>query len=183
MSSGPALLTYRDYVALPDDGRRYEVHDGALSVTPAPGTRHQRVSANLFEVLRWHVTRRRLGEVLYAPLDVILSETTVLQPDLVYLDQIRRGLATERGIEGPPTLVVEILSASTATIDRVTKPHLYARYGVPYLWLVDPEVRSVEAFALEAGRYVLRGLASGTATVSPPPFSDLALVPASLWPS
>lgn len=96
------MLTYHDYAALPDDGHRYELHDGALSVTPAPGTRHQRISANLFSALRGHVAARVLGEVLYAPLDVILSDTTVLQPDLVYLDSSRRRLVSERRVEGPP---------------------------------------------------------------------------------
>lgn len=183
MSSHPALLTYHDYAALPDDGRRYELHDGALSVTPSPGTRHQRISANLGDMLRAYVKERGLGEVLYAPLDVILSETTVVQPDLVWIDASRRGLVTERGVEGPPALVVEILSPSSRTIDRVTKPHLYARHGVPHLWLVDPEARVVEAFALEGGRYVLLEQAVGPGPRGLPPFPDLRLVVASLWPA
>ena len=176
------MLTYRDYAALPDDGHRYELHDGALSVTPAPGTRHQRISANFFSVLRDHVAARGLGEVLYAPLDVILSDTTVLQPDLVYLDASRQALITERGVDGPPSLVVEILSPSTGTIDRVTKPALYARFGVPWLWLVDPKARTLEVFRLETGAYSRVVLASGRAAVNPPPFPGLALVPDALWP-
>jgi Uma2 family endonuclease len=176
------MLTYRDYAGLPDDGHRHELHDGALSVTPSPGTRHQRTSARLSDVLREHVVARRLGEVLYAPLDVILSDTTVLQPDLVYVDHSRHGLVAERGVEGPPTLVVEILSPSTRTIDRVTKPALYARFGVPWLWLVDPEARTLEVFQLAAGAYSRVMLASGPAAVNPPPFPDLLLVPEALWP-
>src|SRR5438034_6187910 len=83
-------LTYHDYAALPDDGKRYEIHDGELSVTPAPGSLHQIVLGNLSDVVRTHVKIRGLGLALFAPLDVILSdtasETTILQPDLVYLD-------------------------------------------------------------------------------------------------
>jgi Uma2 family endonuclease len=182
MDARGLVLTYHDYAALPDDGHRYELHDGALSVTPAPGMRHQRVSAQLSDVLREHVRARGLGEVLYAPLDVILSDTTVLQPDLVYLDSSCRGLIAERGVEGPPTLVVEILSPSTGTIDRVTKPALYARFGVPWLWLVDPTGRTLQVFRLEREAYSRVLLASGPAPVNPPPFPDLSLVPDALWP-
>src|ERR1700693_2556454 len=106
-------LTYRDYAALPEDGKRYEIHDGELSVTPAPTSDHQIVSANLFMILAAHVKARNLGLVLYAPLDVILAATAIVQPDLVYLDRGRLGALRRRGVEGPPTLVVEILSTTT----------------------------------------------------------------------
>ena len=131
------VLTYRDYATLPDDGRRYEIHDGELSVTPAPGSAHQMISADLYDVVKAHVKAGNLGLVLYAPLDVILSDTTVVQPDLVYLDPARLGLLTERGIEGPPTLVVEILSPSTRLIDHEHELALYARYRGPHYWIVD----------------------------------------------
>ena len=179
-------LTYQDYVALPDDGKRYEIHDGELSVTAAPTRLHQIVSANLVDILRAHVKARRLGLVLYAPLDVILSdrpgETTILQPDIIFLDRERLGLISHRAIEGPPTLAIEILSPSTAVIDRVRKRELYARYGVPNYWLVDLEARDIEACLLRAGRYVVAARVSGAEPVDLPPFIGLALVPASLWP-
>ena len=98
MSTQRVILTYKDYEALPADGRRYEIHDGELSVTPAPSPQHQRISANLFLILHEHVESRNLGEVLYAPIDCILAETTIVQPDLVYLDtsQIGRASCRER---------------------------------------------------------------------------------------
>jgi Uma2 family endonuclease len=157
------------------------LHDGALSVTPAPGTRHQRVSGNLGDILRAHVKARGLGEVLYAPCDVILSDVTVVQPDLVYIDPTRADLVSERGVEGAPTLVVEIISPSSGTIDRVTKSFLYARHEVPYFWLVDPTARVVEAFHFAGGRYVLVTRAAGDAEIILPPFSDLSLRLADLW--
>jgi len=176
------VLTYKDYEALPADGRRYEIHEGELSVTPAPGTRHQRILGRLNDLLRRHVEDRGLGEVLLSPVDCILSDSTIVQPDLVYLDPTRAHLVSERGIEGPPTLVVEILSPSTTNIDRSTKRQLYRRFGVPHYWIVDPEARTVEAYALDEGEYQLAARAFGEAPAALPPFPDLPLVPTSLWP-
>jgi Uma2 family endonuclease len=140
------------------------------------------ISRNLFRILDAYVKARGIGEVLYAPLDVILSDTSIVQPDIVYLENTRLGAISARGVEGPPTLVVEIISPSTTLIDRGAKHQLYARHAVPYFWLVDPEERAVEAFVLGPEGYSLVTRASGTEPVSPPPFPDLALIPASLWP-
>jgi Uma2 family endonuclease len=177
-----AVLTYEDYAALPDDGRRYEIHSGELSVTPALGTNHQRVSRNLYDALGAHVKAQVLGEVLYAPVDVILANTTIVQPDLIFVAPAHASRVSRRGIEGAPTLAVEILSPSTTTIDRSTKLQLYARYGVPYYWIVDPEVRALEAYELADGAYRLVTRATRDAPASLPPFPDFALVPDSLWP-
>jgi Uma2 family endonuclease len=176
------ILTYKDYEALPADGRRYELHDGELSVTPAPSPLHQRILRNLNDVLWQHVKSRGLGEVLFAPIDCILSDITVVQPDLLYLDPGRLNLVSDRGIEGPPTLVVEILSPTTTAIDRSTKRQLYAKYGVLYYWIVDPQARAVEAYVLSEGAYQLSARVAGSEPVSLPPFPVLAFVPASLWP-
>ena len=178
-------LTYRDYAALPDDGKRYEIHNGELSVTSAATPWHQVVLLNLATVLDAHVRAQSLGRILMAPLDVILSdlpsETTILQPDIIFLERERRGLISQRAIEGPPTLVVEILSPSTAMIDRTRKRELYARYGVPNYWLVDIEARDIEACVLRSGEHVVAARVSGTEPVDLPPFVGLGLVPASLW--
>ncbi len=176
------ILTYKDYEVLPADGRRYELHEGELSVTPAPSPQHQMISGHLYVLLWQHVKSRALGEVLCAPIDCILGETTVVQPDLVFLDSSRLSIISTRGLEGPPTLVVEILSPTTTLIDRSTKRQLYARYGVPYYWIVDPEARAVEAHSLAEGGYQLAARAAGGETVSLPPFPDLAFAPATLWP-
>ena len=182
MSGERAILTYRDYAALPDDGRRYELHDGALSVTPAPGTRHQRAIGSLYVLLRAHVEAHRLGEVFVSPIDCILSDTTVVEPDLVYLDRPRARLVSERAIEGPPTLVVEVLSPSTTTIDRGPKQELYAHHGIPHYWIVDPVAGTIEAYGLAEGGYALLAPTSGTEPSALPPFPDLLFTPASLWP-
>lgn len=176
------VLTYKEYEALPADGRRYEIHEGEVSVTPAPSPQHQMIIANLFRIIDTHVRAKGIGEVLFAPLDVILSDTSIVQPDIIYLDPSRLGAISHRGVEGPPTLAIEVLSPTTTLIDRSTKHQLYARHAVPFFWLVDPEGRTVDAFVLGPQGYSLAVRAFGTDPVSPPPFPDLALTPASLWP-
>jgi Uma2 family endonuclease len=175
-----ALLTYSDYAALPDDGRRYELHQGELSVTPAPGTRHQEAIVNLIGFLLQHVRSRGLGKVFVAPTDCILSNVTVVQPDVFYIAADRLTIISERGIEGAPTMVVEVLSPSTAHLDRGRKMTLYAEHGVPYYWIVDPEGRSVEAYTLTGTAYALAGRVTGEPAALPP-FSDLMVDPATLW--
>ena len=175
------ILTYKDYEALPADGRQYELHEGDLSVTPAPSPRHQQVSANLFMLLRHHVRAHGQGEVLYAPIDCILSDITIVQPDIVYLDPGRLGTISSRGIEGAPTLVIEILSPSTIQIDQGVKFQLYARHGVPYYWIVDFEARRIEAHRLAEGTYKLTGRLEGSEPVSLPPLPDLPIVPVTIW--
>jgi len=179
-----SVWTYDDYAALPENGKRYEIHDGELRELTAPSPVHQIVSGNLNEVLRAHVKGHRLGLLLYAPLDVVLNpgpRATVLQPDLLYIDPVAREALKMAGMFGPPTLAVEILSPSTRAIDRGRKRGLYARYGVPYLWFVDPRARDIEALALDGNDYVQIARVSGDQPVDLPPFSGLGLVPAALW--
>jgi Uma2 family endonuclease len=176
------VLTYADYAAIPNDGKRYELHEGDLSVTPAPGTRHQRAVLNLVIVVTQHVRDRHLGEVFVSPVDCILSETTVVQPDIVYVENERLTAVSERGIEGPPTLVVEVLSPSTIAIDRTVKGRLYAKHRVPYYWIVDGDPRTVQAFEPSGDAYRPVGTVQGERPVALPPFPDLPLDPAAIWP-
>jgi Uma2 family endonuclease len=175
------ILTYRDYEALPADGRRYELHDGQLLVTAAPGVPHQRVVGRLFVLLREHVEDHRLGEVFVSPVDCILSETTVVRPDVVYLESASGSLVSDRGIEGPPTLAVEVVSHSTAQIDRGAKRQLYARLGIPYYWIVDPEQHSIDAYAAIDGVFRVIARLTGDDRGSLPPFSSLPIAAAALW--
>jgi Uma2 family endonuclease len=175
------VLTYEDYAALPADGRRYEILDGELSVTPAPGTRHQEVKANLFDVLRHHVKDRGLGKLFDAPTDCILSDTTVAQPDIVFIDTARLAIISERGIEGAPTLVAEVLSPSTVHLDRGAKASLYARHGIPSYWIVDPRIRTIDAYTLVEGAYRPAARLEGDEPGALPPFPDLVLEPAAIW--
>ena len=173
-------LTYEDYAALPDDGRRYELHEGELSVTLAPGLSHQDILGNLFVILRGHINARGLGKVFVAPVDCILENITVVQPDIVFVETARRSLMSERGIEGAPTLVVEVISPSTGAIDRRRKLQLYARYAVPFYWIVDPPARTIEAHQLVHSSYQVAGTLSGAAA-SLLPFADLVLDAREIW--
>ena len=175
------LLTYADYAALPDDGRRYELHAGELSVTPAPNTRHQRVSLNLAALLHGHVKSRGLGEVFQAPVDCIFSNITVVQPDILFVARERMSIVSERAVEGAPTLAVEILSPSTTGIDRGRKRGLYADHGVSYYWIVDAEARRIEVLSLAGDVWQPGGELAGTAPRALPPFPDLRLDPADIW--
>ena len=134
-------------------------------------------------VLHGHVrTRGTLGQVFLAPLDCILAQTTIVQPDIVFVDAARRSVISERGIEGAPTLVVEVISPSSGAIDRRRKLQLYARYAVPHYWIVDPPARTIEAHAFAQGRYHEAGVLSGTPPAPLLPFSDLILDPREIWP-
>lgn len=106
----------------------------------------------------------------------------MFQPDILFIDRARFGVLAEHGVEGSPTLAVEVLSPpTTAARDRDRKRSLYARQGVSYLWLVDPAADAIEAYVLEGHDHRLAARASGEAAVSLPPFPDLALSPASLF--
>jgi Uma2 family endonuclease len=175
-----AVWTYADYAAMPDDGRRYELWDGELAVTPAPGLTHQGLLRDLLGLLNEHVKREGLGVVFPSPVDCILADTTVLQPDLAFIDNSRRTILTERAIEGAPTLVVEILSPSTRRADRTVKAGLYARYGVPWYWIVDPGARTIEALALRADSYEPAGRLGPGERGALPPLAGLVLDPGQL---
>ena len=129
-----APLTYEDLEGLPYDGRRYELIDGSLVVTPTPGTTHQLVVGAMCRLL-W--SARRPGTVvLLGPLDLVPVATTVLQPDVVVVE--RSESHVERLIR-TPLLVVEVLSSSSRPHDLGTKRLAYAAAGVPLYWLVEPE--------------------------------------------
>ncbi|WP_447975037.1 Uma2 family endonuclease [Nitrospira sp. Kam-Ns4a] len=150
-------FTYQDYLQLPED-RRYEIIEGDLFMVPAPVPYHQQVSRNLGYCLHGFVSDRGLGEVFYAPCDLLLSETDVVQPDLFYISEAQRSIITDKNIQGAPELVIEILSPATAERDRGVKQKLYARAGVAEYWLVDTDAKTIEVLALREGQYHRAGL-------------------------
>jgi len=151
--SASPLLTYEDLVRLPDDGKRHEIIGGRLTVNAAPFLRHQELSGRLYLGLHRKGQEALLVKVLYAPVDVELSPHDIVEPDLVVVLKDREHVLHESRIIGAPSLVVELLSPSTARIDRTLKKELFERSGVPEYWLVDPVRNVLEALVLDEGRY------------------------------
>jgi Uma2 family endonuclease len=155
--------TYSHYAALPDDGHRYEILDGVLYVAPLTHTvLHQHIAVCIGYYFYLYVTLKDIGNVIPGPIDVEFAPRTVVQPDLlVLLGGVNDEFLASSHITGPPDLVVEILEPHTAGHDRGRKYNAYARGGVREYWIVDPLVRSVEIYALEASIYHLLGVFRG----------------------
>jgi len=150
--------TYEDYLRLPDDGWRYEIIKGVLYMVPAPTTSHQISVGNLGIAMSLFVRQKQAGFVFFAPTDVYLPrQDTPVQPDLLFVAADRQEIISERGIEGAPDLVVEVLSPRTWWKDRRVKMPLYEETGVPECWIVDPEMETIEVYVLEKGGYRLLG--------------------------
>lgn len=173
---GGRPYTVDDLDTMPDDGHRYELLDGVLLVSPAPGRRHQRVCGQLFITLEQACPGGM--EVLFAPFAVQPSTSTEVQPDLLVA---RESDLTERNLPTAPLLAVEILSPSTALFDLNTKKAAYERMRVPSYWVVDPEELVLTAFELDGdGRYQqLAKVASADEFAADRPF-PVRIVPAEL---
>ena len=149
-------LTYQDYLKTSDD-ERYELLDGELIMVPAPDMDHQDTVTNLGTALSVFVKERGLGRMYFAPTDVVLSDTDVVQPDLIFISQERGHIRTSANIQGAPDLVVEVLSPSSATRDWREKRELYARHGVTEYWVVDPSNKVLSIMLLEDGVLQIKG--------------------------
>jgi Uma2 family endonuclease len=145
--------TYAEYARLPTGtSTRYEIIAGELVVTPSPNPRHQAVVTHLSWLLYGFVRQHGLGRLWGAAVDVLFAEGDYLEPDLTFVRAGREDVLTPRGVEGPPDLVVEVLSPSTAARDSGVKLERYRLYGVGEYWIVDPEERSITVWKLAEGR-------------------------------
>ena len=143
----PIKFTYEDYLHFPED-KRYEIIDGEVHMVPSPVPYHQMVLGNLYLRLCEFVDKKGIGEVYLAPLDVVLSEIDVVQPDIMFISKERLNIITEKNIQGAPDLIVEIISPTSEYRDRVIKRKLYSKYEVKEYWLVDLEKKEIEVMAL-----------------------------------
>ena len=175
--------TYQDYLELPDEpGYRYEILDGVLIKEPSPNVMHQRVSRRLLRILEdyfWQVDPE--GEVFNAPLDVTFHDITVVQPDLFYVSKEQKPIVQDTHVDGPPTLVVEIISPSTNRKDRFKKLQVYQHAQVPHYWLVNPDEKTLECFSLENGVYALVAAGLDGDVVEHPGFPGLSIALEPLW--
>jgi len=138
-------LTYDDLEHFPDDRKRREIIDGELYVTPSPSLRHQVLVGRLYMAIANHLAGRpEIGRVFLSPLDVVLSPHDVVEPDLLFVGSDQLEVLTLKNVQGPPSLVVEVLSPGTRKTDEQVKRRLFARVGVREYWLVDPELDLVK---------------------------------------
>jgi Uma2 family endonuclease len=166
--------TYVEYLQIVDDHptKRVELLEGEVIMSPAPIPSHQIILRNLVRLLDKYVEANKLGEVLFAPVGVRLAEKVIVQPDLLFIPQIKIAeLIGEQNIEGAPDLLVEILSPSTAHHDRHTKLLLYAQYGVAEYWIIDPDNKAVELYLLDGETYRVSGIYLAGDTVATGQFS------------
>ena len=161
------LVTYEDYCNLPEDDR-YELIDGELIMAAAPSVIHQIIQDNIGLSLNLFIRANNLGRLLYTATDVYLSDTNVVQPDLLFVSRERAPVLTYGVVNGAPDLVVEILSPATAQRDRTQKRELYARFRVPEYWQANAETHSVAVLTLAGDDYEVAGVyGMGETLVSP----------------
>lgn len=176
------ILTYRDLLETPDDGRRYELIEGEVIVSPAPSAEHQRILRQVVRLLL-RAMDAGYGLAYFAPIHVIfdLAEHNTAEPDAFFILAERRHIITKSVVRGAPDLVVEVLSPSTRTHDRRTKHQLYARFGVPYYWIFDPELQVVQVFVLADGVYAEPRVLSGDDVLGCPLFPGVTTTIAEIF--
>lgn len=138
-------FTYDDLLCLPDDDLRHEIIDGVHYVTASPNLWHQELIGRLYLAVRSHLAGHpRIGRVFLSPADVVLSRFDVVVPDLLFVAKDQEDVLTEKNVQGPPALVVEVLSPSTRKRDLRLKRQLFERVGVREYWIVDPDMEAVQ---------------------------------------
>ena len=170
------VFTYEDYAELPDDGRRYEIIDGELLMSPAPTPNHQMIIGNLFAVVFNYLRAQPIGKVILAPVEVYFSETNILQPDIVFISAERSGIIESAQIRGVPDLVVEVLSPGTEKRDRTVKLKTYAKFGVREYWMVKEETGVIEVLRLQEGRLEPAGSYDKSQKLTSPLFPGLEIL-------
>jgi len=159
------LWTYDEMIAeLPETNLPTELWNGEIITSPAPHPDHQRIVARFYKRLDRFVEERGLGKVLFSPIDVILTRHRTVQPDVLFVSKLRRDII-QKQINGVPDLAMEVISEVSWQRDRIQKKALYEQFGLPEYWIVDPDSRSIEVFALVSGSYQLHGKASGAEDV------------------
>lgn len=146
-------FTYEDYTQFPDDGKRYEIIEGELFMSPSPRTKHQRILVKLLTAISSFLEGENMGEVFAAPYDVILSSKNVIQPDIIFVADKNKSIITEKNITGSPDFVIEIISPSNRIMDLKKKKALYEEFKIPEYWIVDPDLETIDKFILHEEFY------------------------------
>lgn len=135
-----------DYLQLEESNLPCELINGELFMSPAPNPHHQRILRRLFRFLDRAVNE---DEIFIAPIDLFISTKNVFQPDLVYVPN--KSFVTNKGIEGPPEIIIEVISPSNVYTDRNQKKKSYLAFGVKEYWIVDPANKTIEIYTPESG--------------------------------
>ena len=167
-------LTYADYLETADD-ERYELLSGALVRFPSSREIHQYILGRLFLRLGAFIYGRNLGKVYCSPFDVVLSDTDVVQPDLLFVSKGRESIITPENVQGAPDLVIEILSPATAARDRTLKLDLYARHGVQEYWIVDPDAKTIMLLRRGESRFEVVGIYGEEQTLRSATLADFSI--------
>ncbi len=176
VTSDPKIkFTYEDYRHTSDDTRYELIHGELILMAPSPREAHQRVSVDLIWFLQRFVRARGLGRVYSAPFDVVLSDTDVVQPDLMFISNERAHIITQDNIRGAPDLVIEILSPSTAARDRTVKRNLYAKHAAKEYWQVDTDAKTIAVLLLGDDGYELMGIYGDGQTLTSPTLEGFTL--------
>src|SRR4030095_10804786 len=135
-ASRDTRLSYDDFVLFPDDGMRHEIIDGEHYVTPSPSVRHQLLIGRLhFEIESWVKQHSCAGQVFLSPLDVLFTRWDIVEPDLLFVTPDQEEILTDKNVQGPPALVIEVASPGTRKRDEEIKLQLFDRGGVREYWL------------------------------------------------
>ena len=164
-------LTIDQLEALPDDNNRYELIDGELIVSKAPGIPHQISLGRLFYRLTTYLVNNPIGLLIYGP-GVVFDDYNGVIPDMVFVSAERQNIITERGLIDAPDLIVEVVSPgeNNSERDRQLKRQLYSRRGVREYWVVDPQLRTIEVYRLHENVLVLEVTLRGSDALTSPMF-------------
>jgi Uma2 family endonuclease len=160
----PRLWTYDEMVAeLPETNQPTELWNGEIIMSPAPHPDHQEIVLNFAQRLKEFAAGAKPGKVYVSPVDVVLTQRRVVQPDVLFIAKSRLGIVTDR-IDGVPDLVMEVISETSWQRDRIQKKALYEQSGLPEYWIIDPDSETIEVFTLVKGVYQLHSRAAGAQT-------------------
>lgn len=174
------LATVEDYRATPE-GTRYQLIEGELIMSPSPNRFHQQIVWNLVVLFSRYLERHAVGKAFVAPFDVYLTEHNVFQPDILFVANANLGRFEDDGLHGPPDLAIEVLSPSTAQLDKKNKRRVYAQVGVKELWLVDPLLLQIQVYEFAKNPAKPTRLLEEDETLSSPLLPELSLSVAEIF--
>ena len=147
-------LTYSDYVQMtPPDSGQYQLIQGELVTMTSPNTRHQRIIRLLTKSLETYLEKSPLGEIFLSPMDVVMGEGEVYQPDILFILESNQKIIEDTKINGIPDMIVEVLSPSNAYYDLVVKKKIYEQCGVKEYWIVDPLQNTLDLYVLQNSKF------------------------------